>query len=115
MKKIIVVVLCVTFLASIVFVEGHVDAQTNIAQKEQHCCVCKCTDEFHVGDVVYDVVKGRGIVICINKENTYPVVVNFRRSNAMYHYKKDGRFGSGDLIPSLYKYKVKIVPENGNQ
>ena len=47
-------------------------------------------DDFKVGDVVYDVVKGKGKVAEINIGNTYPVMVDFSEGDSST-YTIDGR------------------------
>ena len=69
----------------------------------------RCNDDFKVGDRVWDVVKGEGVIDSTESENKeYPIRVKFI-CNDLWVYTREGRFLVGDLLPSLYKYPVKIV------
>lgn len=59
-------------------------------EKEQMTTTEQTPDEFKVGDVVYDVVKGKGKVTEINNGNTYPVFVIFSEDDCST-YTQDGR------------------------
>ena len=66
------------------------------------------SDSFKMGVSVWDAVKGEGLIVSINSGNAeYPVEVRFTDKN--WYYTSEGKFFNSDILPSLYKYPVKIV------
>lgn len=59
-------------------------------EKEQMTTTEQTPDEFKVGDVVYDVVKGKGKVTEIDNGDTYPVFVIFSEDDCST-YTQDGK------------------------
>lgn len=63
---------------------------------------------WEVGQKVWDVVAGEGVVSCIDKEFNYPVGVKFSDGNGRT-YTADGKYVDCYETPSLYPYPVEIV------
>lgn len=63
---------------------------------------------FEVGQKVWDVVAGEGVVSRIDKEYHYPVVVK-SSDGCERTYSTDGKSVKSNETPSLYPYPVKIV------
>ena len=63
---------------------------------------------FEVGQKVWDVVAGEGVVSLINKEYHYPVIVRFSDGSERT-YSTDGKSVKSNEPPSLYPYPVEIV------
>ena len=73
------------------------------------------TDDFKVGDKVWDVVKGEGIVTNVSSEGMigqYPIRVDFTPIKSVW-YTSEGKLYEIDTLPALYKYPVKIVRKEG--
>ncbi len=73
----------------------------------------KESDVFHVGQKVWDVVRGEGVVTDILKWEEYPVLVEFDDEDECY--TADGKYREDDVRPSLYPYEPKIVKAEGNE
>lgn len=67
---------------------------------------------FQVGQKVWDVVRGEGVVSEILKWEEYPVIVSFNRE--VYSYTTEGKYFENDAHPSLYPYEPKIVKAENN-
>lgn len=67
----------------------------------------KGSDMFKVGQKVWDVVRGEGVVTYIEKDGEYPVIVEFDGEEESY--TTDGKYREDHEPPSLYTYKPKIV------
>lgn len=67
---------------------------------------------FQVGQKVWDVVRGDGVVSEILKWEEYPVIVAFNRE--VYSYTTEGKYFENDAHPSLYPYEPKIVKAENN-
>ena len=70
-------------------------------------------DMFKVGQKVWDVVRGEGVVTDILKWEEYPVIVEFDGEEESY--TTDGKYREDYAFPSLYPYKPKIVKADGNE
>ena len=70
-------------------------------------------DMFQVGQKVWDVVRGEGVVTDILKWEEYPVIVEFDGEEECY--TTDGKYCEGDVRPSLYPYEPKIVKADGDE
>ena len=68
---------------------------------------------FKVGQKVWDVVRGEGVVTDILKWEEYPVIVEFDDEDECY--KADGKYREDYAFPSLYPYEPKIVKASGNE
>ena len=68
---------------------------------------------FQVGQKVWDVVRGEGVVTDILKWEEYPVIVAF--NNEEESYTTDGKYREDHAFPSLYPYEPKIVKAEGNE
>lgn len=68
---------------------------------------------FHVGQKVWDVVRGEGVVTDILKWEEYPVIVEFDGEEESY--TTDGKYCEDYAFPSLYPYEPKIVKANANE
>lgn len=64
---------------------------------------------FKVGQEVWDMRYGKGIISDIRENLTYPIYVKFE-SKKVESYMEKGQNWEGDLFPSLFPYPVKIVP-----
>ena len=73
----------------------------------------KESDVFHVGQKVWDVVRGEGVVTDILKWEEYPVLVEFDDEDECY--TADGKYREDYAFPSLYPYEPKIVKASGNE
>lgn len=62
---------------------------------------------FKVGQTVWDVRKGKGVVIEGHKGQGYPVLVAFE-DTAHCCYTADGKYNRNDKYPSLYFSEPKI-------
>ena len=62
-----------------------------------------------VGDKVWSVSQGWGVIVDINKSE-YPVVVEFKESGTRRVFTYEGRWVATDPYPSLFWDEVKIVP-----
>ena len=71
------------------------------------------TQEFQVGQKVWDVVRGEGVVTDILKWEEYPVIVEFDDEEEFYTV--DGKYREDYARPSLYPYEPKIVKAEGNE
>ena len=63
---------------------------------------------FEIGQKVWDVVVGEGVVARINYEYRYPVIVKFSDGSERT-YVADGKSVRTNLKPSLYPYPVEII------
>lgn len=70
-------------------------------------------DMFRVGQKVWDVVRGEGVVTDILKWEDYPVIVEFDGEEESY--TTDGKYRKDYALPSLYPYETKIVKADGNE
>lgn len=68
---------------------------------------------FQVGQKVWDVVRGGGVVTDILEWEGYPVIVEFGCEEESY--KADGKYYEDHLFPSLYPYEPKIIKAEGNE
>ena len=68
---------------------------------------------FHVGQKVWDVVRGEGVVTYIEEDEEYPVYVEFDGEEESY--TTEGKYRKDHEFPSLYAYKPKIVKAGGNE
>ena len=68
---------------------------------------------FQVGQKVWDVVRGEGVVTGIYEEEAYPV--NVELAGEEEFYAADGRYRENDVHPSLYPYEPKIVKAESNE
>ena len=68
---------------------------------------------FQVGQKVWDVVRGEGVVTDILKWEEYPVIVEFDGEEESY--ATDGKYREDYAFPSLYPYEPKIVKAEGNE
>ena len=73
----------------------------------------KENDMFQVGQKVWDVVRGEGVVTDILKWEEYPVLVEFDDEDECY--TAEGKYREDYAIPSLYPYEPKIVKASGNE
>ena len=73
----------------------------------------KENDMFQVGQKVWDVVRGEGVVTDILKWEEYPVFVEFDGEEEFY--TADGKYREDYAFPSLYPYEPKIVKADGNE
>ena len=71
------------------------------------------SDMFQVGQKVWDVVRGEGVVTDILKREEYPVTVEFDDEEEFY--TADGKYHEDYAFPSLYPYEPKIVKAEGNE
>lgn len=68
-----------------------------------------------IGDKVWDIRKGWGVVRSISTANSFPIGVAFS-SEMMgeHHYKYDGRYQKDDAFPSLFwgaiKFEIPVKP-----
>ena len=62
-----------------------------------------------VGDRVWSVSQGWGVIADINKSK-YPVVVEFKESGTRRVFTYEGRWVATDSYPTLFWDEVKIVP-----
>lgn len=62
---------------------------------------------FKVGQTVWDVRKGKGVVMRVDKGQGYPIVVDFEDTSACC-YTIDGKYNRNDKHPSLYFSEPKI-------
>ena len=66
---------------------------------------------FEVGQKVWDVIRGEGVVIGVRTHAcTYPVIVNFD-SMGVFTYTKEGKEYEAHKKRSLYPYPVQIFKE----
>ena len=70
-------------------------------------------DMFQVGQKVWDVVRGEGVVTDILKWEEYPVLVEFDDEDECY--TADGKYREDYAFPSLYPYEPKIVKAEGDE
>ena len=63
---------------------------------------------FEVGQKVWDVVRGEGVVYAIESETPYPVVVKFS-DGGKGTYMVDGKSNVNNKNPSLYPYPVETI------
>lgn len=68
---------------------------------------------FKVGQKVWDVVRGEGVVTDILKREEYPVLVEFDDEDECY--TAEGKYREDYAFPSLYPYEPKIVKAEGNE
>ena len=73
----------------------------------------KSEASFQVGQKVWDVVRGEGVVTDILKWEEYPVIVEFDDEEEFY--TTDGKYREDYVRPSLYPYEPKIVKAEGNE
>jgi hypothetical protein len=65
-----------------------------------------------VGDRVWSIADGRGVIVDIDKSNTYPVRVEFEHFSHIQTYLLDGRVTQSDLFPILFWDELKFkIPE----
>ena len=74
-------------------------------------CAIMEDEMFIVGQKVWDVVRGEGVVTGIDKDEAYSVNVEFADEEEFY--AADGRYRENDAHPSLYPYEPKIVKAEG--
>lgn len=77
------------------------------------CALKEESDMFRVGQKVWDVVRGEGVVTDILEGETYSV--NVELANEEEYYTTDGKYREGDVRPSLYPYEPKIVKAESNE
>ena len=63
---------------------------------------------FEVGQKVWDVVRGEGVVVSVERHPDYPVIVTLG-SGVTESYTADGKYISDHTNTSLYPYPVEIV------
>lgn len=63
---------------------------------------------FEVGQKVWDVVRGEGVVVSVGSHPDYPVVVTLD-SGVTESYTADGKYISDHANHSLYPYPVEII------
>ena len=64
---------------------------------------------FKVGQKVWDVVRGEGVVVDVKPYDCkYPVIVNFARMSAIT-YTEEGKDYTVHEKPSIYPYPVEVV------
>lgn len=68
---------------------------------------------FRVGQKVWDVVRGEGVVTDILEREVYPVLVEFDGEEEFY--TAEGKYREDYAFPSLYPYEPKIVKAEGNE
>ena len=68
---------------------------------------------FKIGQKVWDVVRGEGVVTDILKWEEYPVLVEFDDEDECY--TAEGKYREDYAFPSLYPYEPKIVKADGNE
>ena len=68
---------------------------------------------FQVGQKVWDVVRGEGVVTDILKWEEYPVIVEFDDEEECY--TADGKYRRDYAFPSLYSYVPEIVKSESNE
>ena len=68
---------------------------------------------FRVGQKVWDVVRGEGVVTDILKWEEYPVIVEFDDEDECY--TAEGKYREDYAFPSLYTYEPKIVKAEGDE
>ena len=68
---------------------------------------------FKVGQKVWDVVRGEGVVTDILKWEEYPVLVEFDDEDECY--TAEGKYREDYAFPSLYPYEPKIVKAEGDE
>ena len=71
------------------------------------------SDMFQVGQKVWDVVRGEGVVTGIWEGETYSV--NVELANEEECYTTDGKYREEDVRPILYPYEPKIVKAESNE
>ena len=76
-------------------------------------CAVKESEMFKVGQKVWDVVRGEGVVTEILKWEEYPVIVEFDGEEESY--TADGKYREDYAFPSLYTYEPKIVKAEGGE
>lgn len=76
-------------------------------------CTIKGDEMFKVGQKVWDVVRGEGVVTDILKFEEYPVIVEFDGEEESY--TTDGKYREDYAFPSLYHYEPKIVKAEENE
>ena len=74
----------------------------------------KSEDVFRVGQKVWDIVRGEGVVTRIGDYGPYFIEVKFP-SDREESYTEDGKFREDDVHPSLYPYEPKIVKAECNE
>ena len=74
----------------------------------------KGSDMFKVGQKVWDIVRGEGVVTRIGDYGPYFIEVKFP-SDREESYTEDGKFREDDVHPSLYPYEPKIVKAECNE
>jgi|SRR5690606_6833867 len=65
--------------------------------------------EFKVGDKVYCILNGWGVVVQVTSGERYTVNVSFENPSRNFLYTPNGKFCDTDLIPSLYHQKMNIT------
>ena len=68
---------------------------------------------FQVGQKVWDVVRGEGVVTDILEWEEYPVIVEFDDEEEFY--TEDGKYREDYARPSLYPYEPKIIKAESNE
>ena len=68
---------------------------------------------FQVGQKVWDIVRGEGVVTEVLEFEEYPVIVAF--NNEEDSYTTEGKYLENDAYPSLYPYEPKIVKAESNE
>ena len=65
---------------------------------------------FEVGQKVWDVVRGEGVVVAIGSNTPYPVAVEFvTGGGVVVTYMTNGKSHVNNTNPSLYPYPVEVV------
>lgn len=63
--------------------------------------------DWYVGQQVYCLRFGEGVVIATDKTHSYPITVQF--THGITHYTRDGKFHYGDANHLLYPAKPEII------
>ena len=63
---------------------------------------------FKVGQKVWDVVRGEGVVVSVDSHPDYPVIVTLG-SGVTESYTADGKYISDHTNTSLYPYPVEVI------
>ena len=63
---------------------------------------------FEVGQKVWDVVRGEGVVVSVHSNQDYPVIVDLY-SGSSESYTAGGLYQENHENPSLYPYPVEVV------
>lgn len=55
-----------------------------------------------IGDKVYSITEGNGVIIDIGSDDEYPIFVKFEKCNHRFTYTLDGKFNRYSKNPTLY-------------